>query len=141
MGKKKRIRNCTRAPEQPEEARPGGWQQNNWIIVAGIFFFLSAGLLAKVVLAPAGGRPGPGAGQVRPAASADAVLENNVRLVSANFRCACGQCGELPLIDCTCESPRGAKETKDFIRERLREGLTVDQVIQRLEERYGHRIT
>jgi cytochrome c-type biogenesis protein CcmH/NrfF len=73
--------------------------------------------------------------------NADAVLENQVRLVAANFRCACGGCGELFLIDCTCDMPLGAKEEKDFIRDGLRQGLTVNQVVQRVEQKYGHKIT
>jgi hypothetical protein len=35
--------------------------------------------------------------------------------------------------------PRGALEEKKFIREKLKEGFTVDQVIQRVEGKYGFR--
>jgi hypothetical protein len=37
--------------------------------------------------------------------------------------------------------PRGALEEKAFIREKLREGFTIDQVIQLVEGKYGLRIT
>jgi len=68
------------------------------------------------------------------------ALESRVKLVAANSRCACGKCGELFLIDCTCDMPRGAKEGKDFIRKKLQQGLTVDQVIHLVDKAYGHRI-
>jgi cytochrome c-type biogenesis protein CcmH/NrfF len=61
-------------------------------------------------------------------------------IVAANFKCACGQCGELFLIDCTCDMARGAVEEKNFIRTKLRQGMAVDQVIDRMDREYGHRI-
>lgn len=69
------------------------------------------------------------------------AIESRVKLVAANFRCACGKCGELFLVDCTCDMPRGAKEQKEFIRNRLRQGLTVDQVTHLVDEEYGHKIS
>ena len=62
-------------------------------------------------------------------------------MVAANFRCACGGCEELFLIDCTCDMPRGAKEAKDFIRRKLQQDLSVDEVITLVERKYGHRIS
>lgn len=73
--------------------------------------------------------------------SANGSLERQVQLVASNFKCACGGCGELPLAECTCDMPRGAREEKDFIRNKLLEGLTVDQVVQRVQDVYGHLIT
>jgi cytochrome c-type biogenesis protein CcmH/NrfF len=37
--------------------------------------------------------------------------------------------------------PRGAQTEKAFVREKLEQGLTVDEVIQAVDELYGHRIT
>ena len=70
----------------------------------------------------------------------NASLEGQVRLVAANFKCACGQCGELFLIDCTCDMPRGAVEEKNYIRNKLRQGMTIDQVINLTDQKYGHKI-
>lgn len=70
----------------------------------------------------------------------NSAIEGKVGLVAANFRCACGGCGELFLVDCTCDMPRGAVEEKDFIRNKLKQGLTVEQVIQLVDQQYGHRI-
>lgn len=66
--------------------------------------------------------------------------EAKVIAVAGNFKCACGGCGELPLETCTCDMPRGSVEEKKFIREKLAEGFTVEQVIELLDKEYGHRI-
>jgi cytochrome c-type biogenesis protein CcmH/NrfF len=126
MGKKRKKK---RAPAQsrPEDS---GRKPSNWMIVAAIFFFLSAGLVVKMVYAPV----------FQSASGNNANLEGQVRLVAANFKCACGQCGELFLIDCTCDMARGAVEEKNFIRNQLRQGLTVDQVINLTDQKYGHKI-
>jgi len=109
------------------------------MIVAAIFFFFSAGLVIKMVYSPAAGSR-IGAAVFQSAGGNNANLENQVRLVAANFKCACGQCGELFLIDCTCDMPRGAVEEKNFIRNKLRQGMAVDQVISLMDQTYGHKI-
>jgi hypothetical protein len=77
------------------------------MIVAAIFFFLSAGLVVKMIYAPVSGAKG-GTAIFQSVSDSNANLDGKVRLVAANFKCACGQCGELFLIDCTCDTPRGA---------------------------------
>ena len=68
------------------------------------------------------------------------VDEAKVIAVAKNFKCPCGGCGEDALETCTCDMPRGAVETKNFIREKLSEGFTVEQVIELVDKKYGHRI-
>jgi uncharacterized membrane protein YvbJ len=68
------------------------------------------------------------------------VDEAKVIAVAKNFRCACGGCGELALEKCTCDMPKGAVEEKNFIHDKLGEGLTVEQVIELLDKKYGHRV-
>lgn len=68
------------------------------------------------------------------------VDEAKVIAVAKNFKCACGGCGELPLETCSCDMPKGAVEEKNFIREKLNEGFTVEQVIELLDKKYGHRV-
>lgn len=68
------------------------------------------------------------------------VDEAQVIAVAKNFKCACGGCEELPLATCTCDMPRGAVEEKNFIREKLTEGHSVEQVIELLDKKYGHRV-
>ena len=115
------------------------WQPNNWMIVALIVFFFAAGVLVKLVFAPSAENP-PARPNVQTNSTNDSAIESQVQLVAANFRCACGGCGELFLIDCTCDMPKGAVEEKAFIRGRLQQGLSVDQVIQLVDKKYGHRI-
>jgi hypothetical protein len=110
------------------------------MIVAAIFFFFSAGLAAKIIFTP-GSVPRTGGANFQTVSSGDKVIDSHVKLVAANFRCACGGCGELFLVDCTCDMPRGAVEEKNFIRDRLQQGLTVDQVINLVDQEYGHKIT
>jgi len=110
------------------------------MILAVLFFFFSVGITAKMVFAPVS-ESGIGSNNFQNESSGDAALESQVRLVAANFRCACGGCGELFLIDCTCDMPRGAVEEKRFIREKLQQGVAVDQVVTMVEKEYGHRIT
>lgn len=68
------------------------------------------------------------------------VDEALVIAVARNFICACDGCGEKPLASCECDMPKGAVEEKNFIREKLSEGLTVEQVIELVDKKYGHRI-
>ena len=109
-------------------------------MVAAILFFFAAGFLVKLVFAPVSGAGGVGSANYQVSSSVNNGLESRVKLVAANFRCACGRCGELFLVDCTCDMPRGAKEEKEFIRKRLRQGLTVEQVTDLVDKEYGHRI-
>ncbi|UCD79216.1 MAG: hypothetical protein JSW26_28090 [Desulfobacterales bacterium] len=108
--------------------------------MAAIFFFFSAGLVVKMVFAPGSGIRN-GATNYQSVASGGQVIESQVKLVAANFRCACGGCGELFLVDCTCDMSRGAVEEKNFIRDKLRQGLTVDQVVELVDQEYGHKIS
>ena len=107
MGKKRKKKRA-RALNRPQ---PNVRQPSPWVIVAAILFFFSAGLVLKMVYAPVSGT-NSGSTIFQSASGDSANLEGQVRLVAANFRCACGQCGELFLIDCTCDMPRGAVEEK-----------------------------
>ncbi len=67
------------------------------------------------------------------------VDESKMIAVAKNFKCACGGCGELPLATCECDMRNGAVEEKNFIREKLAEGFSVEQAIELLDKKYGHR--
>jgi len=122
------------------KSNAGGWQPSYWMIVAAIFIFFAAGLGVKMMFGPVSGAR-LSAANYPGISSGNAGIESQVKLVAANFRCACGGCGELFLVDCTCDMPRGAKEEKDFIRNKLQQGLTVDQVVDLLDQEYGHKIS
>ena len=94
----------------------------------------------KLVFFPNQGSTIPAAGTRTSASQVDQALEGLVQLVSLEFRCACGGCGEMPLIECNCDMPRGAAEQKRYIREKLKEGLPPQEVIEMVEELFGHRM-
>ena len=110
------------------------------MIVALIAILFTGGIMLKALFSSAP-NISPGATDYQNVSGKDSDLGGQVRLVTANFRCACGGCGELFLIDCTCDMPRGAKEEKDFIRRNLQQGLSVDEVVTLVEKEYGHRIS
>ncbi|MBW2491466.1 MAG: hypothetical protein JRE65_10000 [Deltaproteobacteria bacterium] len=109
------------------------------MILAVLFFFFSVGLAVKMVFSPVS-VSGISPTNYQNIPSGNPALESQIRRVAANFRCACGGCGELFLIDCTCNMPQGALEEKGFIREKLQQGLSVEQVVDMVEKTYGHRI-
>ena len=134
MGKKKRKR----AVKMQQKNKPK--ESSYWKIVAIIALVVATGLAVKMISDSSNDVQRKGQVYQRPP-SGDDALESDVKLVAFQFRCACGGCGELPLIECTCDMPRGAVEEKTFIRQKLVEGLTVEQVIQLVDKEYGHRTT
>ena len=113
---------------------------NYWMIVAIIAIFFAVGLVAKITFfsneAPSGSII-----TYETVSEGSDSLERQVQLISSNFRCACGGCGELPLIECECDMPRGAQEEKGFMRRMLKEGLSVEQIIELVDQKYGHKTT
>jgi cytochrome c-type biogenesis protein CcmH/NrfF len=136
MAKKRKKKSTV---DQPRSIA-GSRQPSYWLIVTAILFFFAAGIVVKILFAPVSGSNIVSANRQTTSIN-NAALESQIKLVAANFRCACGGCGELFLVDCTCDMPRGAKEEKDFIRDKLRQGLTVDQVVDLLDNEYGHKIS
>jgi len=132
MGKKKQKtppKGKTRNKKEP----------SYWIIVAVIGVAIIIGFGIKSVFF-SDQPPDSGAGIQQTSSRVDESLKGRVLLVASEFRCACGGCGELPLIECECDMPRGALEEKDFIRKNLEKGLPVDQVVQLVEKKHGHKI-
>ncbi len=111
-----------------------------WMIVAIISIAFVMALGIKIIFFP---DPAPSStAEIQQTSSTpEEDLKGQILLVASEFRCACGGCGELPLIECECDMPRGAQEEKRFIRKRLEKGLSVEQVIQWVEKKYGNRIT
>jgi hypothetical protein len=117
-----------------------GKEPSYWMIVAIIALVFVIGLTVKIMFYPSEGVQ-PQAQNYQTPPPGNESLERQVQLVAAEFKCACGGCGELPLIECTCDMPRGALEEKEFIRKKLGGGLTVEQVIPLVDKKYGYKIT
>jgi hypothetical protein len=62
-------------------------------------------------------------------------IEAKVYEVASKFSCGCGACNELPLEKCDCNS---AIQEKNFIKELLLKGESVENVIIAVNERYGY---
>ena len=114
-----------------------GSTRMGWVIVSVVALIVSGGLIAKIVFV---NNDTPANINQNTSIQSSNIVNNDARvqLVASRFRCACGGCGELPLDECTCDMPRGAVEEKNFIRKKLLEGLTVDQVVKAVNEKYGH---
>ncbi len=144
MAKKKKVQQ--KRMEQPAQKK----ETNFWKITAIIALILLAGVTAKDLYTPNQSKAPVTAIQpttaqpivIEPATSpASDSVEGQVLQVAVNFKCACGGCGELPLAECQCDMPRGAVEEKSFIRTKLNEGYSVSQVIELVDEKYGHKAT
>ena len=144
MAKKKKTQRQRR--KEPIQTN----QSNFWMITAIVAMVLLVAVTAKTFFSPSRSAAPittiqPIAAQpntVQPTTSlATNPVEDQVRLVAINFKCACGGCGELPLAECQCDMPRGAVEEKSFIRTKLVEGYSVQQVIELVDKKYGHRAT
>ena len=123
-----------------KKADSRGKEPSYWMIVAITALIFSIGLAVKMAFYPSPDIP-KGEQMYTVPLSADDSMESQVQLVASNFKCACGGCGELPLVECNCDMPRGALEEKAFIRQKLRDGFTIDQVIQLVDGKYGLKIT
>jgi len=149
MAKKKKTRS-QQTRQQPVQQK----QTNYWMITTIVAVVLLVGVSAKTMFSPRENTRSiipiqSTTGQpitiqpktVVPTATTLVTnsAEDQVRQVAVNFKCACGGCGELPLAECQCDMPKGAVEEKNFIRTKLAEGYTVPEVIELLDQEYGHR--
>ncbi len=78
-------------------------------------------------------RPGAPESIMNPALS-DPATEALVMAVAEKFICACGGCPQLDLVECECDA---AVRQKNFIREQLQEGRSMEDVIAMVKTTYG----
>jgi len=128
-----------KVPKENIQGRSAAPSYKTIALVIGMVFLLSFAIKLGINFSKEK-NPSPLPASSPPAASLIKVDETKVIAVAKNFKCACGGCGELPLETCTCDMPKGAIEEKNFIREKLAEGFTVEQVVELLDKNYGHRI-
>lgn len=155
MAKKKKTRRQQARRKQVQQQPVQKQQSNFWMITAIVAIILLVGVTAKTMFSPS-----QTTRSITPiqATTAQPItiqpktlvptatplptnsVEDQVLQVAVNFKCACGGCGELPLAECQCDMPKGAVEEKSFIRTKLAEGYTVPQVIELVDQKYGHRV-
>lgn len=131
MGKQKRIKSSRQKSHSKKKA---GY---TWNFISIFAIVISAGLIVSLVLSQSS-TPKKNVVESSVSKQSSTSFDARVQLVASRFRCACGGCGELPLDECTCDMPRGAVEEKTFIRDQLNKGLTIDQVIKLVDDKYGH---
>ena len=111
-----------------------------WKIASIAAIIISVSLIVKLVLLDSR----PESARVEsdaPSPQLAGAFDARVQLVASRFKCACGGCGELPLAECECDMPQGAVEEKTFIRNQLEKGLTIDQVVKLVDEKYGLKVS
>jgi len=128
-----------RVPKENLKPKSDGLSFKTIGLVIGVIFFLGVLIKAGTTFFKAESRPGPSSSSASVSDSVK-VDEAQVIAVAKNFKCACGGCGELPLATCNCDMPKGSVEEKRFIREKLADGFTMEQVIEQLDKKYGHRV-
>jgi cytochrome c-type biogenesis protein CcmH/NrfF len=148
---KKNKRRSPQTRQQPVQQK----QTNYWMITTIVAVVLLVGVSAKTMFSPRANSRSitpiqsttgqPITIQPKTVVPTATTLATNsaadqVRQVAVNFKCACGGCGELPLAECQCDMPKGAVEEKSFIRTKLAEGYTVPEVIDQVDQKYGHRV-
>ncbi len=109
-------------------------------LVIGMIFLAGLAVKLAITFSKGGGLSKLNSAAVLASTPIVKVDEAQVISVARNFKCACGGCGELPLVTCQCEMPKGSVEEKRFMREKLAEGFTVEQVIEQVDKKYGHRV-
>ncbi|NOX36771.1 MAG: zinc-ribbon domain-containing protein [Calditrichaeota bacterium] len=65
---------------------------------------------------------------------ADPATEALVVAVAEKFICACGGCPQLDLVDCDCDA---ATRQKNYIREQLQQGRSMEEVIAMVKTTFG----
>jgi ribosomal protein L40E len=129
-----------RAPREDQKGQPSGPSYKMIALVIGLIFLLGFFVKVGTTFFKAE-KPSSLSSSLAPVSkSMINVDEAQVIAVAKNFKCPCGGCGEDALETCSCDMPKGAVETKSFIREKLSEGFTVEQVIESVDKKYGHRI-
>jgi Double zinc ribbon len=125
-----------KVPKENSRRRSVGPSYKAIALMIGMIFLAGLAVKLAITFSKAGSFSEP----VHTSTPVVKVDEAQVIAVAKNFKCACGGCGELPLATCECDMPKGAIEEKNFIRGKLVEGFTVEQVIGLLDKNYGHRV-
>ncbi len=116
-------------------ARKIRWSQ----IVVAVIVGVTVAAIVGVVISPSSrgsaSAQNPGSGT-----PPNITWAQNVQQIAAQFNCPCEKCGVIRLDLCTCDIARGAVETKSYIQDLLNQELPTSEIIQKIDQRYGHRI-
>lgn len=129
-----------KVPKENPKRQSVGPSYKAIVLMIGMIFL--AGLAIKLAITFSKGEDLSKLNSIAIPTSTPMVKADEVQVIAVakHFKCACGGCGELPLVTCNCDMSRGSVEEKRFIREKLAEGFTIEQVIEQLDKKYGHRV-
>lgn len=91
----------------------------------------------------------PNSGQTEPSSTREAVklpagtpsyaTAMDQKSIEQHFICACGECQDHVLSECTCDHPRGAKEMKAFIAYKIsQKRFAIEDIVKSVAYEYGH---
>ena len=129
-----------RVPKENFKQQTAGPSYKTIALVIGMIFLAGVSVKLGITFSKRGSPSKLNSAPAITSTSMATVDETQVIAVAKNFKCVCGGCGELPLATCNCDMPKGSVEEKRFIREKLAKGFTVEQVIELLDKKYGHRV-
>jgi len=118
--------------------KPNIWKTAAFVLMAIVF--LGSGVLGVQYLSSSSRAPVPASSRnVSTASGLDNFWPAEVQEIATKFNCPCGSCNDR-LDVCTCSQSGGAVEAKTYIKTLLQKGLSADDVINKVEQRYGNRI-
>jgi len=129
-----------KVPKENSKRQSVGPSYKAIVLMIGMIFLAGLAVKLAITFSKGGGLSKSNSAAVLTSTPMVKVDEAEVIAVARNFKCACGGCGELPLVTCNCDMSKGSVEEKRFICEKLAQGFTVEQVIEQLDETYGHRV-
>jgi cytochrome c-type biogenesis protein CcmH/NrfF len=126
-----------RGRNRPQRSRSG--ETIYWKAAAILAVLFCIALIVRIEMAPTPPQRTQTTAEA-PVSPYGDLAQTKAQLVASEFECACGQCENTALTNCSCDFPHGALEEKDFIRRELKKGRSVEDVIQLIDRKYGHRI-
>ncbi len=114
------------------KARGMTWTQLVAVIAVTV---VATGAVATIVMSSS--RP---SGNLNTGSGANIVWSAEVNQIASKFNCPCEKCGVVRLDLCSCDIYRGSVEVKNYIQDLINEDLSVEDIAQKVEARYGNRI-
>ncbi|NOX17777.1 MAG: hypothetical protein GXO87_05785 [Chlorobi bacterium] len=106
--------------------------RTKWIGYGAALLFGS--FLIYLLVLPNERNPDLGNGKIIEEKSGNPFVEAKVVDLASQFACACGGCDEDPLDKCQCDY---AIEERSFIRSRLENSVSDEEIIEALNKKYG----
>lgn len=127
-----KARQRVKTSKNRTEAGKNRWSQ----IAISVFVGVTAAVVVGLMISPRL----PRSQNLNAGPKVNVTWAEGVQQIAANFNCPCEKCGVIRLDLCTCDIAKGAVETKSYIQNLLNQKLDTEEIIQKVEKRYGHKI-